>query len=55
MWVRRLNNDLDDANANRLYPVRRLEALNIEYSKQERDARRGTTSTPPRAKRDESE
>lgn len=39
VMVRRLKSDLVDAKGNRLYPVRRLEALNIEYTAEEREAR----------------
>jgi superfamily II DNA or RNA helicase len=39
VMVRRLKRDLVDAKGDRLYPVRRLEALNIEYTKEEREAR----------------
>lgn len=40
VMVRRLKSDLVDAKGKRLYPKRRLEALNIEYSSEERDARK---------------
>ena len=40
VMVRRLKTDLVDADGKRIYPVRRLEPLPIEYSKKERDARR---------------
>lgn len=40
VMVRRLKSDLVDANGKRLYPERRLEALKIEYTEEERDARR---------------
>lgn len=39
VMVRRLKSDLVDAKGKRLFPVRRLEALNIEYTKEEREAR----------------
>jgi len=39
VMVRRLKSDLVDAKGNRLYPVRRLEALNVEYTAEERQAR----------------
>ena len=41
VMVRRLKSDLVDANGERIYPERRLEALPIEYSDEERNARRG--------------
>jgi hypothetical protein len=37
--VRRLKSDLVDAKGEKLYPVRRLEALNVEYTAEEREAR----------------
>ena len=40
VMVRRLKSDLVDAKGNRIYPERRLEALPVEYSEDERDARR---------------
>ncbi|WP_199791927.1 hypothetical protein [Magnetospirillum gryphiswaldense] len=40
VMVRRLKSDLVDANGKRIYPERRLEALPVEYSEDERDARR---------------
>ena len=40
VMVRRLKSDLVDANGNRLYPVRRLEALPIKYDDEERQVRR---------------
>lgn len=40
VMVRRLKSDLVDANGKRIYPERRLEALPVEYSEEERDARR---------------
>ncbi|WP_386069794.1 DISARM system SNF2-like helicase DrmD [Tahibacter sp. UC22_41] len=39
VMVRRLKSDLVDAKGNKLYPVRRLEALNIAYTAEEREAR----------------
>lgn len=39
VMVRRLKSDLVDANGKKLFPVRRLEALNIHYSAEEREAR----------------
>lgn len=39
VMVRRLKSDLVDAKGKRLYPVRRLEALNVEYTAEEREAR----------------
>ena len=39
VMVRRLKSDLVDAKGKRLYPVRRLEALNIDYTEEEREAR----------------
>ncbi len=39
VMVRRLKSDLVDAKGKRLFPVRRLEALNIRYSAEEREAR----------------
>lgn len=40
VMVRRLKSDLIDAHGKRLYPVRRLEALNVAYNAEEREARR---------------
>lgn len=40
VMVRRLKSDLVDADGNRIYPQRRLEALPIEHSDDERSARR---------------
>ncbi len=40
VMVRRLKSDLVDAKGKKLYPVRRLEALNVEYTADEREARR---------------
>lgn len=40
VMVRRLKSDLVDANGERIYPERRLEALPVEYGEYERDARR---------------
>ena len=40
VMVRRLKSDLVNADGKRIYPVRRLEALRIEYADDERDARR---------------
>jgi superfamily II DNA or RNA helicase len=39
VMVRRLKSDLVDAKGKKLYPVRRLEALNVEYTTEEREAR----------------
>ena len=39
VMVRRLKSDLVDADGKKLYPVRRLEALNVEYTADEREAR----------------
>jgi SNF2 family DNA or RNA helicase len=39
VMVRRLKSDLVDAKGKRLYPVRRLEALNVEHTAEEREAR----------------
>lgn len=39
VMVRRLKSDLVDAKGKKLYPVRRLEALNVEYAAEEREAR----------------
>ena len=39
VMVRRLKSDLVDVNGDKLYPVRRLEALNVEYTDTEREAR----------------
>lgn len=39
VMVRRLKSDLVDARGKKLYPVRRLEALNVEYTSEEREAR----------------
>lgn len=38
VMVRRLKADLVDEKGKRLYPVRRLEPLNVEYTKEEREA-----------------
>lgn len=40
VMVRRLKADLVDSDGNRIYPVRRLEPLPVEYSEEERGARR---------------
>jgi superfamily II DNA or RNA helicase len=40
VMVRRLKSDLVDAQGKRLYPERRLEALKIDYTAEEREARR---------------
>ena len=40
VMVRRLKGDLVDGDGNRIYPERRLEALKVDYTKDERDARR---------------
>lgn len=40
VMVRRLKGDLVDGDGNRIYPDRRLEALKVDYTKDERDARR---------------
>ncbi|MBX3245866.1 MAG: DISARM system SNF2-like helicase DrmD [Myxococcales bacterium] len=40
VMVRRLKSDLVDADGKKLYPVRRLEALNVEYTDDERAARK---------------
>lgn len=40
VMVRRLKGDLVDSDGNRIFPDRRLEALKIDYTKNERDARR---------------
>lgn len=40
VMVRRLKIDLVDSTGKKLYPVRRLEALNVEYTADEREARR---------------
>lgn len=40
VMVRRLKADLVDSEGNRIYPMRRLEPLPVEYSDEERDARR---------------
>lgn len=40
VMVRRLKSDLVDAKGNRLYPVRRLEALPVDYAEDEREIRR---------------
>ncbi|NUB23342.1 DISARM system SNF2-like helicase DrmD [Azospirillum brasilense] len=40
VMVRRLKSDLVDVNGKRIYPERRLEALPIKYSDEERNARR---------------
>jgi superfamily II DNA or RNA helicase len=39
VMVRRLKSDLVDAQGKKLYPVRRLEPLNVEYSAEEREVR----------------
>lgn len=39
VMVRRLKSDLVDVKGKKLYPVRRLEALNVEYTAEEREAR----------------
>ena len=39
VMVRRLKSDLVDAKGRRLYPERRLEALNVDYTEDERNAR----------------
>ena len=39
VMVRRLKSDLVDTKGRRLYPTRRLEALSIEYTSEEREAR----------------
>ena len=39
VMVRRLKSDLVDAEGKKLYPVRCLEALNVEYTTEEREAR----------------
>ncbi|MBX3182890.1 MAG: DISARM system SNF2-like helicase DrmD [Polyangiaceae bacterium] len=39
VMVRRLKSDLVDAKGKKLYPTRRLEALNVEYTADERQAR----------------
>lgn len=39
VMVRRLKSDLVDAKGKKLYPVRRLEALNVKYTAKEREAR----------------
>ncbi len=39
VMVRRLKSDLVDAKGKRLYPERRLEALKVDYTEDERDAR----------------
>lgn len=39
VMVRRLKSTLIDARGKKLYPVRRLEALNVEYSSEEREVR----------------
>src|SRR5207247_1371144 len=39
VMVRRLKSDLVDAKGNRLFPIRRLEALKIDYTPDERNAR----------------
>lgn len=39
VMVRRLKSDLVDAKGRRLYPVRRLEALTVDYTEEEREAR----------------
>ncbi len=40
VMVRRLKGDLVDGNGNRIFPERRLEALKVEFTKEERNARR---------------
>jgi superfamily II DNA or RNA helicase len=40
VMVRRLKSDLVDAKGKRLYPERRLEALKVDYTEEEREARR---------------
>lgn len=40
VMVRRLKSDLVDQDGNRIFPERRLEALKIEFTEDERDARR---------------
>ena len=40
VMVRRLKSDLVDAKGNKIYPARRLEALEVDHSKDECDARR---------------
>ena len=40
VMVRRLKSDLVDAKGKRLYPERRLEALKVDYTAEEREARR---------------
>ena len=40
VMVRRLKADLVDSDGNRIYPVRRLESLQVRYSEEERDAHR---------------
>lgn len=40
VMVRRLKSDLVDANGKRIYPVRRLEALPVDFSEDEKAARR---------------
>jgi superfamily II DNA or RNA helicase len=40
VMVRRLKSELVDANGKRSFPDRRLEALNVEYGPEEREARR---------------
>lgn len=40
VMVRRLKGDLVDGEGNRIYPERRLEALEVDYTEDERDARR---------------
>jgi superfamily II DNA or RNA helicase len=39
VMVRRLKSDLVDAEGNKIYPARRLEALDVNYSQDERDVR----------------
>ena len=39
VMVRRLKSDLVDAKGKKIYPVRRLEVLNVEYTAEEREAR----------------
>ena len=40
VMVRRLKSDLVDANGKRIYPVRRLEALSVDFAEDEKDALR---------------
>ncbi len=56
VMVRRLKSDLVDAKGRKLYPVRRLEALNVEYTAQERETRQLLEEyIASREKRDERE